>query len=160
LRLSKLFGLAALALTACQSAPETATPPGLAPAPLPAAPAVSGSAVLDSSVTITPPDSKVARKYAAFSGVWSGSWNGMYEGKLAVRTVSANGKVTVTYAWGTLADNRPGTAEGQGRIAGSTLKLDRFANGADATFTMQGDGTLAGTYALSGTTYAGVFSRQ
>jgi hypothetical protein len=158
LRLSKLFGLAALALTACQSAPDTA-PPAPAPAPIPAGPPASGSAVLD-SVTITPPDAKVARKYAAFSGIWSGSWNGMAEGKLAVKTVSANGRVTVTYAWGTLADNKPGTVDGQGKIGGSTLKLDRFANGADATFTMQGDGTLAGTYALSGTTYAGVFSRQ
>ena len=49
---------------------------------------------------------------------------------------------------------------GKDKIAGSTLKLDRFANGADATFTMQGDGTLAGTYALSGATYTGVFSRR
>jgi hypothetical protein len=157
-RLSKLFGLAVLALAACQSAPDTAPP---APAPLPApGPPASGSAVLDSSVTVVPPAEKVPRKYAVFSGIWAGSWNGMSEGKLAVRTVAANGKVTVTYAWGTLADNRPGTADGQGRIAGSTLKLDRFANGADATFTMQANGTLAGTYALSGTTYAGVFSRQ
>ena len=159
LRLSKLFGLAALTLAACQSAPDTA-PPEPAPAPMPAAPAASGSAVLDRSVTVTPPDAKVPRKYAAFSGIWSGSWNGMYEGKLAVRTVSANGRVTVTYAWGTLADNKPGTVDGQGKIGGSTLKLDRFANGADATFTLQGDGTLAGTYALSGTTYTGVFNRR
>ena len=116
--------------------------------------------MLDSSVIITPPDSNVPRKYAAFSGVWTGLWDGMYEGKLAVRTISPKGKISVTYAWGTLADNKPGTADGQGRIAGSTLKLDRFANGADATFTLQGDGTLTGTYALSGVTYTGVFSRR
>jgi hypothetical protein len=159
LHLSKLFGLAALvALSACQSAPDTA-PPAPAPTPIPAGPPASGSAVLE-SVTITPPDGKVPTKYAAFSGIWSGSWNGVSEGKLAVKTVSANGRVTVSYAWGTLADNKPGTVDGQGKIGGSTLKLDRFANGADATFTMQGDGTLAGTYALSGITYTGVFSRQ
>ena len=147
-----------LALAACQSAPPPdAAPP--APAPLPGPPP-SGAAVLDSSVIITPPDSKVPKKYAAFSGVWMGLWDGMYEGKLAVRTVATNGKTTVTYAWGTLADNKPGTADGQGRVAGSTLKLDRFANGADATFTLQGDGTLAGTYALSGVTYTGVFSKR
>jgi hypothetical protein len=158
LRLPKLFALAMLALTGCQSTPDT-PPPAPAPAPLPGPPA-SGAAVLDSSVIVTPPDAKVPRKYAAFSGEWTGLWNGMFEGKLAVRSVSAKGKVTVTYAWGTLADNKPGTADGQGRIAGSTLKLDRFANGADATFTLQGDGTLAGTYALSGVTYTGVFSRR
>ena len=158
MRLSKLFGLAALALTACQSAPDTA-PPAPAPAPLPGPP-VSGSAVLDPTVTITPPDAKVARKYAAFSGVWTGNWDGMFEGKLAVRSVSAKGQVAVTYAWGTLADNKPGTADGKGRISGSTMKLERFANGADATFTMQGDGTLAGTYVLSGVTYTGVFNRR
>ena len=148
-----------LALAACQSAPPETPPPAPAPAPLPGPPA-SGAAVLDSSVIITPPDAKMPKKYAAFSGVWTGLWDGMFEGKLAVRTISAKGKITVTYAWGTLADNKPGTADGQGRIAGSTLKLDRFANGADATFTMQGDGTLAGTYALSGVTYTGVFSRR
>ena len=147
-----------LALAACQSAPPPDMAPP-APAPLPGPPA-SGSAVLDSSVIITPPDSKVPKKYAAFSGVWTGLWDGIYEGKLAVRSVATNGKIAVTYAWGTLADNKPGTADGQGRVAGSTLKLDRFANGADATFTLQGDGTLAGTYALSGVTYTGVFSRR
>jgi len=152
-----VLGLAALALTACQSAPET--PP---PAAAPAAPALppAGSAILDSSIIITPPDAKVQRKYAAFSGVWAGTWNGQFDGKLAVRTVAANGKVTVTYAWGALGDLKPGIVDGNGRIAGSTLKLERFANGADATFALQPDGTLAGTYALSGITYTGVFRKQ
>jgi hypothetical protein len=152
----KVLALTTLALAACQSAPE-APPPAVAPiAPIVAA----GSASLDSSVTIIPPDSKVSSKYAAFSGIWAGSWDGIYSGKLAVRTVAANGRVTVTYAWGEMADNKPGIVDGKGRIGGSTLKLERFANGADATFTMQSDGTLAGTYTLLERTYAGVFHRE
>jgi hypothetical protein len=84
----------------------------------------------------------------------------MYEGKLAVLTVSPRGQVTVTYAWGDLADNRPGVADGAGRIVGNTLKLGRLPNGADASFMMLPDGTLAATYALSGQNYTGAFARQ
>jgi hypothetical protein len=84
----------------------------------------------------------------------------MYEGKLAVQTVSPKGKVTATYAWGDLADNRPGVADGTGKIVGNTLKLERLPNGADASFMMLPDGTLSGTYTLAGQTYTGAFIRQ
>ena len=84
----------------------------------------------------------------------------MYEGKLAVLTVSAGGQVTVSYAWGDVADNKPGVADGAGRIVGNTLKLGRLPNGADITFTMLPDGTLAATHALAGHTYSGSFARQ
>ena len=154
-----ILGLAAVALTACQSSSDTATstpPPVQAPPPAPAA----GSAALDSSVVITPPDKKVPRQYAAFSGIWAGTWDGPLDAKLAVRSVAANGSVTVTYAWGEMGVMKPGIVDGQGRIKGSTLKLDRFASGVDTTFTMQPDGTLAGTYTLSGMSYKGVFHRQ
>jgi hypothetical protein len=154
-----MLGLAALALAACQSAPEAPQPavPELAPAPAAAPP---GSAVIDPSVTITAPGEGIPAKYAAFSGIWAGRLDGMYDGKLAVQTVSANGKVTVTYAWGDLADNSPGVAGGAGKIVGNTLKLGRLPNGADASFVMQPDGTLTGTYALAGQTYTGAFIRQ
>jgi hypothetical protein len=123
-------------------------------------PAGDGSAVLDSSVTVTPPGEGIPAKYAAFSGIWGGQLNGMYEGKLAVLTITRGGNVTATYAWGDLADNRPGVADGEGKIAGSTLKLRRLPNGADITAAMQSDGTLAVTYALAGTTYTGTFNKQ
>ncbi|KUM26005.1 hypothetical protein AU467_23595 [Mesorhizobium loti] len=84
----------------------------------------------------------------------------MYEGKLAVLTVSSGGQVTVSYAWGDVADNKPGIADGAGRIVGNTLKLGRLPNGADITFAMLPDGTLAATYALAGQTYRGQFARQ
>ncbi|ANT49584.1 hypothetical protein MEA186_21524 [Mesorhizobium amorphae CCNWGS0123] len=84
----------------------------------------------------------------------------MYEGKLAVLTISPRGQVTVTYAWGDLADNRPGVADGAGKIVGQTLKLGRLPNGADVSAAMQADGTLSVTYALAGQTYTGAFSRQ
>lgn len=84
----------------------------------------------------------------------------MYEGKLAVQTISSKGGVTVTYAWGILGDNNPGEAAGEGRIVGTTLKLGRLPNGADVSFMMLPDATLAATYALAGQTYTGVFTRQ
>jgi hypothetical protein len=92
--------------------------------------------------------------------MWAGRLAGMYEGKLAVLTVSSNGAVTVTYAWGNLADNRPGVADGAGRIVGNTLKLGRLPNGADASFTMLPDATLAVTYTLAGQSYTGAFVKQ
>lgn len=148
------------ALAACQSTPDTqpvaGSQPVIDPQPTPALP---NSAVLDQTVAIVPPAKGVPAKYAAFSGIWAGQLNGMYNGKLAVLTVSSGGQVTVSYAWGDLADNKPGVADGSGRISGSTLKLGRLPNGADITATMPSPGTLNVTYALAGQTYAGTFAR-
>ena len=165
-----MLGFSALVLVACQAAPETQQPaavePGLGPGPTPSQPALgpaavsSGSAIMDQSVAITPPGKGIPAKYAAFSGLWAGRLEGMYEGKLAVQTIASNGKVTVTYAWGNLADNFPGEAAGAGRITGATLKLGRLPNGADLSFVMQPDGTLAATVALAGQTYTGTFVKQ
>lgn len=157
-----MLGFAAFSLAACQSAPE-APPPPPPPQPAVAAPVpapAEGSAVLDPSVAVTPPGKDVAAKYAAFSGIWGGLLDGLYEGKVAVLTVSRGGNVTVTYAWGNLADNKPGVADGAGRIVGSTLKLGRLPNGADISFAMQPDGSLATTYSLADRTYTGVFTKQ
>jgi hypothetical protein len=155
------LSLVAAALAACQSTSIDAPAP-IVPAPPPAA-AATGSAQLDSSVIITPPDKKVPSKYAGFSGIWSGSWDGGQDAKLAVRSVSANGRVTVTYAWGSLGDMKPGIVDGQGKIsANGTMKLERFASGIDASFILQGDGTLTGSYLVAGTGPArsGVFHKQ
>lgn len=154
-----MLGFAALAITACQSAPETPRPtlePALEPGTIPAqtasdpAAVPSGSAIMHQSVPVTPPDKAVPTKYAVFSG--AGRLDGMYDAKLAVQTISSNGKVTVTYAWGTLGDNHPGEAAGAGRIVGTTLKLERLPNGADVSFVMRPDRTLAGTVRLAGQT--------
>ena len=160
-----ILGFAALALAACQSAPAGPPPAALEPASVPAQPALDpavnpGSAIMDQSVTITPPAKGVPAKFAAFSGLWAGRLEGTSEAKLAVQSVASNGQVTVTYAWGMLGDNNPGEAAGAGRIVGSTLKLGRLPNGADLSFTMMSDGTLAGTVALAGQTYTGPFIRQ
>ena len=162
-----MLGLAALALAACQSAPVEPQPAAVEPASGPVAPqpalaaaAPAGSTIMDTSVTITPPAKGVPAKYAAFSGMWAGRLEGAYEAKVAVQTISANGKVTVTFAWGNLGDNNPGEAAGEGRIVGTTLKLGRLPNGADISLTMLPDGTLAGTYALAGQTYTGAFTKQ
>ncbi|WP_188394087.1 hypothetical protein [Mesorhizobium sp. SARCC-RB16n] len=86
--------------------------------------------------------------------------HGTSEGRLDVQSVSANGDVTVNYAWGILGDNNPGEAAGTGKILGTTLKLGRLPNGADISFLMLPDGTLAATYTLAGKSYRGVFARQ
>jgi hypothetical protein len=164
-----MLGFAALALAACQSAPEAAQPavePASNPAAIPPQPALDpaavppGSAIMDQSITITPPAKGVPTRYAAFSGIWAGRLEGQYDGKLAVQSVSSNGQVTVTYAWGVLGDNNPGEAAGAGKIVGTTLKLGRLPNGADLSFRMLPDGTLAGTYTLVDHTYTGAFVRQ
>ncbi|WP_287172647.1 hypothetical protein [Mesorhizobium sp.] len=111
-------------------------------------------------MAVTPPAKTVPAKYAAFSGLWAGRLEGMYDAKLAVQTISSNGKVTVTYAWGTLGDNHPGEAAGVGRIVGTTLKLERLPSGADVSFVMRPDRTLAGTVRLAGQTYTGAFVKQ
>jgi hypothetical protein len=87
--------------------------------------------------------------------MWVGRLEGTDEAKVAVQTISPNGKVTVTFAWGMLGDYNPGEAAGAGRIVGRTLKLGRLPNGADISLVMQPEGTLAGTYALAGQTYTG-----
>ncbi|MGX8010592.1 hypothetical protein ACVDG8_017325 [Mesorhizobium sp. ORM8.1] len=114
---------------------------------------------MDQAVSVTPPGKGVPARYAAFSGIWAGQLNGMYDGKLAVLTVSPGGQVTVSYAWGDLADNKPGVADGSGRISGNTMKLGRLPNGADITAAMLSEGTLNVTYALAGQTYTGQFTR-
>ena len=77
--------------------------------------------------------------------------------------VSANGSVKVTYAWGDMGDMNPGIVDGQGKInAAGRLKLDRFPNGINVSFTMQQDGTLAGTYTVleDPQPHTGFFTRQ
>ena len=162
-----MLGLAALALAACQSAPVEPQPAAVEPASGPVAPqpalaaaAPAGSTIMDTSVTITPPAKGVPAKYAAFSGMWAGRLEGTYEAKVAVQTISPNGEVTVTFAWGNLGDNNPGEAAGVGKIVGRTLKLGRLPNGADVSLVMLSDDTLAGTYTLAGQTYTGMFIRQ
>ena len=83
-----------------------------------------------------PPGEGIPAKYVAFSGIWGGQLDGMYDGKLAVLTISRGGNVTATYAWGDVADNKPGVADGEGKIFGNTLKLRRLPNGGDVSAVM------------------------
>ncbi|ESW67006.1 MULTISPECIES: hypothetical protein [unclassified Mesorhizobium] len=122
--------------------------------------APDGAAVLDPSVRVMPPGEGVPAKYVAFSGIWGGQLDGMYDGKLAVLTITRGGNVTATYAWGDVADNKPGVADGEGKIFGNTLKLRRLPNGADVSAVIQADGTLAVTYGLADRTYTGTFTKQ
>ncbi|MBZ9905640.1 hypothetical protein LB557_06470 [Mesorhizobium sp. BR115XR7A] len=148
---------AALALAACQSPQEVRQSVAVEPA---SSPAVLPAATMVQSPTITPPGKDVPAKYAAFSGSWVGRLESTSEGRLDVQSVSSNGKVTVNYAWGVLDDNNPGEAAGTGKIVGNALRLGRLPNGADASFQMLPDGTLAETFALAGKTYTGVLTKQ
>ncbi|MEI9411890.1 hypothetical protein [Mesorhizobium salmacidum] len=149
---------AALALAACQSPQEPLQSVAVEPASSPAVP--PGPATMVQSPTITPPGKDVPAKYAVFSGSWVGRLESTSEGRLDVQSVSSNGKVTVNYAWGVLDDNNPGEAAGAGKIVGNTLRLGRFPNGADVSFQMLPDGTLAETLSLAGKTYTGVLTKQ
>ncbi len=152
------LGLVTIALTACVSNQDAPPPPPELAAPPP--PPAEGGAKLDDNVTVAPPEEKVPKQYAAFSGTWSGIWDDGLDAKLVVRSVTANGRVTVTYAWGRAGGTTPGIVDGQGKISGSRLKLDRFASGVDTVFTLQPDGTLAGTYTVNEISHQGIFRLQ
>ena len=135
------LGFLALALAACQSTPEVA-------APLPPPP----------TGEVTAPAKNVPAALAAFSGTWVGKWGESLDAHLAVQTVARDGAVTGTYSWGDMPGQfKAGSAAVTGKIAAGALILDALPTGAMASFTMQPDGALAGTYVLNGQTSTGTF---
>jgi hypothetical protein len=141
MRLGMLAAL--LLLAACGSTPEEGVP--LQPPP---------------TGEITAPAKNVPAAVAAFSGTWVGKWTSNQDARLAVQTVARDGAVTGTYSWGDLpGQSRAGSSAIKGKIADGVLTLDSFANGATASFAMQPDGMLAGTYVVNGQTSTGTFSK-
>jgi len=111
-----IVGLATIALMGCQTTE-------LEPAPAP------------DMQSIVAPAPDVPGDFAAFSGVWIGSWKVAgappLDGNLTVRTISATGRVTTSYAVGDAARGQfkahstPSSVD----ITGNTLTLDPFKNG-------------------------------
>ena len=115
---SAMLGSAALALTACQSAPEASQPAAPEPSlgPVAAPPRLGNRGSIGD---VTPLARTFQRRTLHFRAYGPDVWKASYEGKLAVLSVSSKGAATVAYAWGKLGDNNPGVADGAGRIVGT-----------------------------------------
>ena len=119
-------------------------------------------ASLPEKLTVTPPDASVPAEFAAFSGVWRGRWGSCIDGALGVHTIRPDGSVDTVYAWGDCATNNvsAGSTEQEGQIVGKVLTLKTFSTGAQASYELAPDGTLAGIYRRDGSITRGVFVRQ
>lgn len=138
-----------LALAACSQQTSTSSGDKRDPAPLP------------TPLTLNAPASDVPANVAAFSGLYEGDWGGWLNGKLAVVSVEADGRVTAIYGIGeNPGEWRAAYSEHKGSVVGDVLTLDRFGNGAVASYTMREDGDLDGRYVRDGNTSIGVFKRK
>ena len=119
-------------------------------------------ASLPETLTVTPPTAAVPAEFAAFSGVWRGRWGSCLDGALAVHTIRPDRSVDTVYAWGDCAqyNTSAGSTEQEGQIVGNVLTLKTFSTGAQASYELVPDGTLAGTYRRDGNITRGVFVRQ
>jgi hypothetical protein len=96
------------------------------------------------------PAATVPPDVARFAGVWSGYWEGGVDHTLVVENIAREGntyRVSAVYSWGAYEASRlrPGFQRVAGTIDGQVLRLDRFGNGAQPTYRLQGD-LLHGSY--------------
>lgn len=119
-------------------------------------------AALPADVEIATPGDEVPADVAAFLGVWEGQWGSGLDGKLAVKSVTADGDATAIYAWGDSPGNfEAGRAEVKGEIRNGRLVLAEFPSGARAAYELQTDGTLEGTYTREdGAVFDGLFFKR
>lgn len=142
-----VIGMLALGLlAACQSTGTSR----LAPAQLP------------ENLAMTAPAQSVPSEMARFAGVWFGTWGSTLDGKLAVQSVGADGRIVAIYAWGDHARGRfkAGSTNVTGRIENGQLRLKQFENGARVTYRFLDDGALRGEYDLNGEISVGRFTRR
>ena len=105
------------------------------------------------------PGADVPASAAAFQGTWAGKWNGSFDGRIVIQTVAKDGAITGTYSWGEAPGAfKAGSAAVSGFIIRNVLTVSPDAE-TDLTYTMQPDGTLAGTFFKDGTTFTGTFRR-
>lgn len=103
-------------------------------------------------------DPDLARWY----GAWAGKWGGRLDSIIIVEQVAPDGTGQVIYAW---ADYGPwnitkGWSRERATIEGNTMMLERFPNGAQASFTFRADGALGGVYERAGRSGSyGTFTR-
>lgn len=108
---------------------------------------------LFSDVTVIPPDQSVPADMSAFSGWWDGTWsNSNLVGILVVESITPP-YATVVYA---VADTKQLYSNSLARLQGSitdgklVLHFPSANPTIDVTYTLQPDGTLAGSYAYNG----------
>ncbi|MEQ9330089.1 hypothetical protein [Thalassobaculum sp.] len=127
---------------------------------LPATPRATAAEVpLPDDIRIVAPDAAVPEALQRFQGKWSGQWSGKLDTVVIVERIEPSGQATLVYAWG---DYAPWKAtrdwvRWQARIAGDTMILDRFPNGALTRFVFRGDGSLGGTYEAQRYVHHGTF---
>lgn len=111
------------------------------------------STPLPDDVDVVQPDSSVPAAYARFVGKWGDAkWDGKLCHTLVVESVDAEGNATVVYSYGVYtpwdiyeADWVRTLAE----VSDEELQLDRFSNGARATYWFSDD-KLKGKYLRGG----------
>lgn len=109
-------------------------------------------ATIPSGTEMVEPADDVPEEYAAFFGVWSGKWDDVLDGKLAVRKVDPEGKVSVVYAWGDhpRGNFSSGSVTERAEIVNGVLTVRVGSRGAVATFEMRDDGSLKATWSRGG----------
>jgi len=106
---------------------------------------------LPSPVRLTVPGPDIAPERAAFFGAWAGRWGGSLPHIFVIQEITFNPtRVAAIYATGATGRSSGYWSYVRGVFSGSDLILDRFSNGAQATYRMNPDGTLSGTYEYPG----------
>ena len=115
----------------------------------------------DDPVIGTPADS-MRPDLARWYGAWAGKWGGRLDSIIIVEQLAPDGTGQVIYAWADYApwDIIKGWSRERATIRGNTMTLERFPNGAQASFTFRDDGALGGVYERAGRSGSyGTFTR-
>ena len=118
---------------------------------------------LPTDMAISPPATSVPSEFAKFSGAWGGGkWDGKLCHTLVVTQVDAGGAVSAIYSFGRYTGwniDRGDWFPTAGVIEDGELKLERFRNGARASYRFEGD-KLRGTYRRGSGTSRVLLTRQ
>lgn len=163
----KVIAASLVALTmvgACQTTPETGKSGQYqADASSTKLTGLPANVPLPGDLIVGVPAEAMKPEIARWYGAWSGKWGGQLDSVVIVEQLDADGTGQVVYAW---ADHIPwnitrGWTREQVTIEGDTMTLDRFQNGAQASFKFRGDGALGGLYERKGRSGSyGTFTRK
>jgi len=122
---------------------------------------LAADAPLPEDVKIVRPAEDVPDSLRRFSGVWKGKWAGEMDHVLVVEAVLASGKASIVYAWGDSSRWKitRGWTRTTATISGDKIDVDRFRNGAEVTYKLEGADALSGDYWRSGHLTEGTFTR-
>ena len=113
--------------------------------------------VIPAGTRIIPPDQTISKEIAAFSGVWVGQWSNGRNHALVVTEIRGD-TASVIYVYGKFGSNRSGSMNTTGTISNGKLKVSLYRE-ADATYTLNNDGTLSGVWDALYNRLSGQFSR-